>query len=40
VVKQSRHLNRYVAAVIALGAAACGGVIAFGPNGAAHLGEL
>jgi diguanylate cyclase (GGDEF)-like protein len=39
VVKQSIHLNRYVAAVIALGAVACGGVLAFGPNGTAHFGE-
>jgi diguanylate cyclase (GGDEF)-like protein len=39
VVKQSSHLNRYVAAVTALGLVACGAVLAFGPNGAAHLGE-
>ena len=38
-VKQSNHLNRYVAAVTALGALACGGVLVFGPHGAAHFGE-
>ena len=37
--KHSRHLNRYVAAVIALGALAAGGVLAFGPNGLSHFGE-
>jgi hypothetical protein len=39
VVRQSRHLTWYVAAVTALGAIACGGVLAFGPSGAGHLGE-
>jgi diguanylate cyclase (GGDEF)-like protein len=39
VVKQSSHLNRYVAAVTALGTVACGVVLAFGPNEAAHIGE-
>ncbi len=38
-VKQSNHLNRYVAAVTALGALACGGVLVLGPHGAAHFGE-
>jgi len=39
VVKPSNHLNLYVAAVTALGAVACGGVLVFGPNGTAHFGE-
>jgi diguanylate cyclase (GGDEF)-like protein len=37
VVKRSRHLNRYVAAVTALGAVTCGGVLLFGPS---SLGDL
>ena len=36
---KKNHLNRYVAAVTVLGAVACGAVLAFGPNGTAHLGE-
>jgi hypothetical protein len=38
-VTASQRLNRYVAAVTALGAVACGAVLAFGPNGVAHFGE-
>ena len=38
-VKQSRHLSRYVAAVTALGLAAVGGVLLLGPNGADRIGE-
>jgi hypothetical protein len=39
VVKQSTRLTEYVAAVIVLGAVACGAVLAFGPNGFARFGE-
>jgi type IV secretory pathway VirB2 component (pilin) len=39
VVKQSTRLNRLVAAVIVLGAVACGAVLAFGPNGFERFGE-
>jgi diguanylate cyclase (GGDEF)-like protein len=39
VVNKRNHLTRYVAAVTALGAVACGVVLALGPNGTAHLGE-
>ena len=35
----SQRLNRYVAAVTALGAVACGVVLAFAPNGVAQFGE-
>jgi diguanylate cyclase (GGDEF)-like protein len=38
-VVKSNHLNRFVAAVIALGAIACGGVLVFGVNGFSHFGE-
>ena len=38
-VKQSRHLSRYVAAVTALGLVAVGGVLLLGPNGADRIGE-
>ena len=39
-VKNSTHLNRYVAAVTTLGVVACGCVLLFGTHGAAHLGEV
>jgi diguanylate cyclase (GGDEF)-like protein len=39
VVKQSQHLNWYVAAVTALGAVTCGAVLVLGPHGFAHFGE-
>jgi diguanylate cyclase (GGDEF)-like protein len=39
VVKKSRHLNRYVAAVTALGAVTCGVVLLRGPHGPGLVGE-
>jgi len=39
VVNKSNHLNRYVAAVTALGAVTAGAVLAFGPYGLSRFGE-